>query len=532
VDSTQYAVIPFQYVGAPAPASDAEPAASAVYDAMRHWDGLHLASEMSVSDAVRREGEDALTLEGVSRIARSVHAGRVVWGRVRVTRDSLVVRAGVYDALTEQNLREVTRVVRPGSLGALPDLDFRSLAADLLRTSRAAAISTSADRGTSSFAAWQAFERGAQALSHWDVVTARAELERAAAIDPAYPQANLWLAHLRFLSDDSPKEWATPLMAAVHGRALLDAREQAIAEALSHLGASDYPAGCRNFADLKARDSLDAMAWLGLANCQAQDRAVVPSARSSTGFAFRSSYEGVWRAVTRALEIAPEAFVLMPYERLRSYLPVENNRLRAGSVGTDVYVAWPDLAGDSILYAPVPAARFGTVVAPPGAEAALRFNRARVLALLELLTRRMPESADAFEALTNLLETRDEITGTPNGRFSALSALDRARSLATADPDQRIRLAVVDVRLHLKLGDFARAAATADSVLGAERTPTQSQAYWLEGLAAYAGRAGLAARYDRLHGTRELRHSPIAVPAAEDAVAALLMRSALGICDD
>jgi hypothetical protein len=143
----------------------------------------------------------------------------------------------------------------------------------------------------------------------------------------------------------------------------------------------------------------------------------------------------------------------------------------------------------------------------------------------------MPESADAFEALTSILESRGEISGTPNGRYSALAALERARMLST-DADQRLRLAIADLRLHLKLGDFARSAALADSLLRVHHDPTPVQAGLLSAVAAYAGHADLAARYDRMRATPEVTIGAPDVPAAGDALSALEMRAALGICDD
>ncbi|MDB4878950.1 MAG: protein kinase [Gemmatimonadetes bacterium] len=530
VDTMQYAVVPFEYVGAPGPSGDVEPVASGTYAAMQHWAGLPLANEMSVSDALRRHGDEPLTLEDVARIARRVRAGRAVWGRVRVSPDSMVVRAGVYDALTGQRVREITRVVHPGTTRALGTLDFHALVTDLLRTAPAVSLSPAADRGTTSYPAWLAFERAAQALVRWKVEEANAALEESVAADPAYPQANLWLAQLRFLRDASPTEWATPLMAASVGRERLDGRERALADALAALARDDVPAACAQYVALRARDSLDANTWVSLAACQMRDRGIVRSRRSPTGFAFRTSAEAVWGTVSRSLELAPEAFVLLPYERLRGYFPLEHNRVRLGRLDGTLYLAFPYRSGDTIAFAPVPATA-PPADGPPGYDEALRMGRDRMLVLLDLLTRRMPESPDAFEALANLLEAREELTGTPNGRYSALSALERARMLPVG-ADQRLRLAVADIRLHLKLGDLGHAATTADSVLAAQTSPTREQAYWLQGIAAYTGHAALASRYERLHGARDFHGGVVPVPAAEDALSALLMRTALGICDD
>jgi hypothetical protein len=241
--------------------------------------------------------------------------------------------------------------------------------------------------------------------------------------------------------------------------------------------------------------------------------------------------EQVWAAVSRTLELAPDAFVIFPYERLRRVLPAEHHVMRLGRLGTQVYGAWPELTGDSVTYRPVPGAQLATLAVPPSYEAALRFDRDRLLGLFEVLTRRRPQSADAFEGLTAVLEARDEINGTPSGRYSALTALDRARMLST-EPTQRLRLAIVDMRLHLKLGDFARSAALADSLLRAHRDPPAAEAELLAGVAAYAGHAGMAARFGRIAGPA-MSPEPLAdVPAAAEAVTALLMRTALGVCDD
>jgi serine/threonine-protein kinase len=53
VDSTQFAVVPFQYVGIAPPNPAADPAAGGVYAALKRWDGLKLASDVGVQDAVR-----------------------------------------------------------------------------------------------------------------------------------------------------------------------------------------------------------------------------------------------------------------------------------------------------------------------------------------------------------------------------------------------------------------------------------------------------------------------------------------------
>jgi len=532
VDSTELAVVPFQYIGSAAPDPAADPAAGGVYESLKRWDGLKLASDVAVQDALHRRIEvGVLPLAGAMRAARAVHAGRVVWGRVLTDHDSSVVRVGLYDALTGESLHEVTQNAPGRGADALRAVDFRTLVAALLRGTSSATISVRADLGTSSYAAWQRFERAARSLARWNVDGAITLLDSAVTADPSYPQANLWLAQAKAWRRLPSRQWTTAYIAADRGRAVLTARERLLVDALGALSREDYPSACQSYTALRDRDSLDAIGWLGLASCQAYDRVVVPAAASPSGWVFRSSHEGAWRSMTRVLELAPEAFSALPSDFLRQIAHVEYNRLRLGATGTAAFGAMVELRGDTIAYVPYPIAEFRVARSPATYDAALRFNRDRMLALLESLTQRMPDNADVFEAMTNLLEARDEIIGTPNGRYSALSALERARALST-DPEQRLRLATADVRLHLKLGDFARAATTTDSVLRAQRDSGAGHASALAALAAFAGRTSLATRYLRLSGPGTLRQGVEVVPATDDAVAALLVRAALGVCDD
>ena len=79
--------------------------------------------------------ENDRSLDGMRRWRARVRAGKLVWGRVWVHRDSLRVRAALFDAVDGATLREVTvdgpreqLVTRAGGMGGL--------AAELLRTGR------------------------------------------------------------------------------------------------------------------------------------------------------------------------------------------------------------------------------------------------------------------------------------------------------------------------------------------------------------------------------------------------------------
>ena len=174
VDTAQYAVLPFQYSGAPTPAEDQEPVAQGLYSAMREWNGLRLASDMSVIDAMNRSSDSSLN--GAMAAARRARAGKLVWGRVRVTPDSMLVRASVYDVMGGSLLREVT-LAGPRDLPSSQPAALRTLAADLLRLEGKSGLSDAGDVGTRSFAAWRADQEGQRALTTWRVPIAIEALE-------------------------------------------------------------------------------------------------------------------------------------------------------------------------------------------------------------------------------------------------------------------------------------------------------------------------------------------------------------------
>jgi tetratricopeptide (TPR) repeat protein len=286
---------------------------------------------------------------------------------------------------------------------------------------------------------------------------------------------------------------------------------------------------------MQSRDSLDAAAWLGSAHCHALDRAVVRSTTSKTGWAFRGSIAAAQRSYTRALQISPAAFSAFPFELVVRLFSVESNTYRSGTApDSSPYFGLQDIVGDTLAYNARPFAELnGTPfeVLAPAYDRALQRNRDALLAILSALTQRLPDNPDAFESLARVLETRDEITGTPNGGYSALSALDRAKVLAK-DSAQRARLGAADVRLHLKLGDFSRTVAIGDSVLNANPAPGPKAAEYLAGVAALLGREHAAAQYLRTAGFSVSLAGAPAVPLLEDVSTALFMRSALGACDD
>jgi tetratricopeptide (TPR) repeat protein len=523
--------MPFVYSGTRQAGEDQEPVAQAVYAAMREWNGLKLASDMSVVDAMNRWPDSSLNGKLVA--ARRAHAGKLVWGRVRVTRDSMHVRASVYDAIGGSLLREITL----SGARDLPSSDpaaLRTLAADLLRLDGMSNLSRAGDVGTRSLAAWRAYQEGQRAMATWRVPVAIEAFERAATEDPDYAHAQLWLAQLLLWRAEPAGRWGPHLSTALRNRASLSVRESALVDALQAVQNGHFGDACTAYSGIRDRDSLDVVAWLGLAHCQGLDRLVVRSAGNGA-WVFRGSTAAAQRAYTRALQIAPSSFCAFPFSTIAKLFIVETNYPRFGANSDSaVFFALPDLVGDTIAHVARPFSELNKAAfenIAPAYDRALQRNRDVLLGVLSTLTQRLPDNADAFESLARVLEMRDEITGTPNGGYSALSAVDRAKALSK-DSVQRVRLGVSDVRLHLKLGDFARTAALGDSILTSSPSSTGERAVYLAGIAALLGKEHAAVAYMRSSGLSVKLLGAPSVPLLEDVSTALFFRSALGVCDD
>ncbi|MDQ2664506.1 MAG: protein kinase [Gemmatimonadota bacterium] len=532
VDTAQYAVVPFEYSGARVAGDDQDPVAHGLYAEMRQWNGLKLSSDMSVSDAMRRSTDSSLG--GRTDVARKARAGKLVWGRVRVTRDSMLVRASVYNAIDGTLIREVPLAVSRDFIATHPSA-MRALAADLIRLDASDRIPHTGDVGTRSFDAWRAYQEGEHHLYAWRVAPAMEAFERATFADPDYAHAQLWLAQLLVWRGKPGAQWSPHLSAALRNRVSLDARESSIVDALHALQYGDFSGACEAYRTLRSRDSLDVTAWLGLAHCQGLDPLVIQSRSSPTGWVFRGSSAAAQEAYVRALQIAPASFGAFPFSRVSRLYIIESNFMRGGVTrDSTAYISFPDLVHDTLVsnatrYMDLDRVSFETMA--PHYDRALMHNREALIGVLSTLIQRLPDNADAFESLARVLETRDEISGTPHGGYSALSAIDRATVLST-DPVQRARLGATDVRLHLKLGDFARTASIGDSVLNSSPQASGDQALYLAGVAALLGHEHSAFSYMRASGSSVGLGGAPAVPLVEDAGTALFMRAALGVCDD
>jgi len=516
-DATQYVVLPFADRSARAtrmPTPDW--AELLLHDALGGWTDLRLVDGMRAQDMVSRSG-DVHTLSDALAVARRLGAGKLVWGEYSALPDGFLVEAAVYDVADDGRTLDRSSIRVANDLHDAPE-KFAALASALMRSSAPVAGRRAE---TTSLEASRALLQGTAALSRWNLDQARAALEQAVRLDPGYATARLRLAEVLLWDRRPTAEWQDHAVRATADSAVLGRRDRGLAAALVALSEQRFPTACRRYAELIARDSSDFAAWYGLGECNAADPLVVADAKSPTGWRFRGSWHVAAEAYARALRTVPSSFMATRgavFARLSTLLVTDSRRLRMGYALTPKkadFAAYPALEGDSVVFVPSPYSAFGRLerTAIPSTRAdAIRHNRELQLALVHAWVRAYPTSPEAHAALALSLESVGILAAARQGQPTALLELARARALArvlSREPDQQLLLGVAQVRIWLKLGDFARAASTADSTLRAWPNPGPHDAQRLVPLAVLTGRAVLARALLR-------RSGPESIPFAAD----------------
>ena len=317
-------------------------------------------------------------------------------------------------------------------------------------------------------------------------------------------------------------------------RANLHGRDSLYAEGLIALGNGGFQNACANFQRVRTTDSLDALAWYGLGDCQALDSGVVHDPASPSSWRFRTSWASAANAYIHAATLAPVTNRAFKYAMLSGLLPLTPAQIRYGrsADGTrQFFGAHPSADGDSVAFIPYPFADIlagkPTVLSPSLPEA-LRRNRDLLVAAARRWTASFPDNPEAFEALAAGLEARGELASDEDG---ADGALRRARQLARA-PDDRVRLAANYVRVRIKRGELEAALDLADSLLTSSApSPPREQASRLVGLAALTGRVAREAELRTIALTPQNAAAGFAPPVTALS-SRLFARAASGVCDD
>jgi tRNA A-37 threonylcarbamoyl transferase component Bud32/tetratricopeptide (TPR) repeat protein len=499
LDPGLYVVLPFVHRANAAPQLlDGDNCQQLLYEAFGRWNGITLVDDMRAHDARARVNAAPLSLRDALRTARSLRAGRMAWGEVWSAGANIDVRGLIYDVRTEQPVKQYTVTLR-GDLGDA-ERKFDELADTLLVPVAAegrATLPSSAEgvRGSRSIPALTTYFRAHEALAAWRLDSAEALFRQAIDLDPDYPHANYWLAQvMAWHGDADPAQWQPSAQRAVAKASRLSSRDSTLATALLDMSEGRFADACARYEHLRTtRDSLDFSVWYGLGDCRARDTVIVKSAASPSGWRFRSGYESAIRAYTKALTLVPSshlAFAGVGFDRLAGLLFTESNQLRVGSADSDssVWSAYPSLVHDTLAFIPHPFADIaaGRDPRPASIDSAVARNRAMLERLVAGWTQQLPRSSSAFEAMARALELQGRIGVDGGSDTSALSALNRARSLATNAEDQR-RLGVMRTRLLLVSGNFVAARVLADSILRVSPGRDPAEADEIKTLAALTG---------------------------------------------
>ena len=502
LDASLYVVVPFGHRGGAAPALvNGDQCELLLSQAFERWSDVRLADPLRVHDARMRRGEQAMTLDEARRLARDVGAGMLVWGDVSAVGDSIQVTAALYDLRRGgKTVRDYT--VRIHKDGKQLEAKFRELADSILLGGVNAERLRPDIIGTDVLAAFYAYAEGRDALARWDLPAAERAFHQALEDDPTYAQANLWLAHTQMWADELPVDWQASTARALTNPEKLGASDLALAHALSALAAGRFSDACDRYREIIARQQNDFVGWFGLGECQRRDKLVEPDPSSPSQWRFRSSYRSAAAAYRRALELVPaahRAFTGIAIQRLLHLFYAESYLYRSGFAprgDTLRFGAFPSIDHDTLAFVPWPVGDLFT--AKPGSHpstmsAAVAQNRDELRGLITKWIAAFPASADAYEALSLVLETTGELDLGPIDR-SSLAAIRRAREL-THDREQALRAALSETRLLFKLERFAQATAIADSVLAAAGTePSAVASRGVTGLALLTGHVYRAAQ--------------------------------------
>ena len=497
-----YVVVPFGHRDGAAPALfKGDQCELRLYEELDRWSDVKTVDRFLVSSERQRGGEPVRDLREAMRIARAVGSGMLIWGELWQDGDSVGVRGALYDVSARGRLLRA-HTIRLGPDLKDIDLKFRELT-DSLLLGRVQLHAARAARSAGSVSAWLAYARGDAALQRWAMDEAAGAFSEALAVNPNFPQANLWLAQTRSWVGRPPSEWAAYAIRAQAAADSLSETDREVARGLVALAQARYPDACDAYRRVVAIDPNDFVGWFGLGECQARDRLVVRNAASPSGWVFRASQHAAIGAYRRALELVPSvhrAFGGVAYARLARLFYVEGHYVHGGyalAPDTIRFAARPALLGDTLAFIPNDLAAFLSAAPgtdPPSWPDALAHNRATLREITLTWVRAFPEDANALETHARALETLGELTGAAPDR-SALEAIRAARRAGGAGGDSlsQVTRAVSEVRILVKLERFAEARALGDSLLDAWPGPDPTMARRLAGLAALNGRINRAA---------------------------------------
>ena len=315
-----------------------------------------------------------------------------------------------------------------------------------------------------------------------------------AARSGSLPQAALWQTTVAsWRQPRTPSAWRDAAALAQSVSVLLSPRDSLLAEALLHRARDRMPESCAAYTRATRVAGGSFAAWYGLGECLRLDSIVVLDAASPTGARFRTSRWGAGTAYEEAIARLPAIGLVPLFARLPAITLALNGTKRSGALGTatgPTYGGLPSVAGDSVAVFPE---RFSGADArasiPPSYQPAVRLLRRRLLAMGAALARRAPGSLGAHIAYASALEVNGAFDGPSDS--TAVAVLRRALPLALTSQDT-LDVAIAEVRIRLRLGDFAGVHAVVAPMLATVGTHRPDDAHRLIPLAVLTGRAAVA----------------------------------------
>lgn len=471
-----------------------------LHQALSRWRGIEVADRFAVADAMRqgagRRGGDPYPV-----LAAALGAGRYIRGQVKSLGDSSIAYAVLYDVGRRTALYQASETRGDGRTEAAAA--YGRLVDSLLLRGAMVDTTPGLPAVDAALPAIQAFAFAQKALEDWNLAAADSSFQAAAAFDPRYARAHLWLAQVRAWQGLPASRWATIADRAEAGAEFLSERERLLGRALVRLGKGDYEAACREYDALRRRNDRDFAAWFGLGQCRSSDKVVLADSTSPSGWRFRSSYHQAVASYTRAFEILPSVhrgYERGAFDRLRQLFLISMDFvLASGLTDSAVFLGrlgW-STEGDSLLLVPYPwqVVFAGSAEAiPPGFAQAAARQRAEFKRIAAGWSTAFPRSAGAKYAVAMSLELL--------GDRAALDTLRAARRLSI-EPRGSLELAAAEARLLVKFGTpddlvaLAAARLLADSLLESLPPATVEEADMLAPLAAFIGRCTLAEQLAR-----------------------------------
>jgi hypothetical protein len=316
-----------------------------------------------------------------------------------------------------------------------------------------------------------------RSIAGWNFAKAESALRAAVKSRPDDPAAQLWLGQTLMLRGAPRTEWGPYILRASDRRNDLDSLDRARASALATVAMTDAPdcSGLLPLASETSASGADFTGVLAYADCMREDDAVVPDAKSSSGYRFRQSFhaiEDLYSGLTLRNTGNAAAYREI-FPRIEHVLAVSKHALRRGTLrnGNMEFRAWPALDSDTLAYVPYPIDTQGggpAFVVPP-LDNVLARNLERLTALSGEWIRAAPGDPAAHESRARVLEAAGKLDGVNNSALDEIVLARSAKRQSYETNDDKylrdVRAGATHVRLLVKLQRFKEARAIADSIL-------------------------------------------------------------------